>query len=364
MARSGPRYTAELLRQNWRKNYRHRGGVVAMARCLLGHWRLLRQTPPHTTEQETVDCVTCSVIPHLTGLWAKFMHRAVPAGAARIWIGDCSGGFRPEHALGAPVNIFGLLNFEHGRKVDHLLQHACRSEFVIISDDDVFWLDETPWRWARAQFDRDPMTAVVSLMPRERFTWEIDGQKHQPMGSYCLVIRREIWLKEGISLKGVALPSPNTQSYQGYYDTGDYANVELIKRGYRVMVAPAEVRSHLAIFKNISSSLLNVQKDPPQKERVRRNATMLVTACCLARGLSALIEGLNPAGGAVDVVPPELLAKAEADLRNRVDETHIAEIQREVETLLRAMRASLAGEGLWALEQQAPPAASGSPGSR
>jgi len=91
----------------------------------------------------------------------------------------------------------------------------------------------------------------------------LNGKEHKPMGSYCLVVRRSIWQQEGLSFKQVAQPSPNPKSWRGQYDTADYANVELIRRGYKVVVAPDWLADeHLVVFKGISNHTLRMQADP------------------------------------------------------------------------------------------------------
>lgn len=343
----GARYTYSLVLDNWRKNYRHHGGLAAVIRCSLGMWRLMRRAPlPEQAEPGGIDCVTFSVVPNLTALWARLMRAAIPDGRARVWIGDCSGGFGPSHHFTSGVHAVPMINYLHGLKLDLFLEKFIRSEFFVVSDDDVFWLDETPWRWAMQAFARDPKLAVVSLVPRERFTWELNGQQYQPMGSYCLVVRRAIWLREKLSFQAVPKPSPSQSSYAGHYDTCDLANVELIQRGYHIAIAPPEIRNHLAVFKGISNAILRVQKAPEQgyAQAFGDGPAPMVQACMVADQLADIIRTVAPQHRPATLADPELLARAEAELTPLLNAAEVARLRDRVEELCARVRtAALAG---------------------
>lgn len=335
---SGVLETARLIKANWEKNYRHHGGAAAVGRCTLGHWWLARRRAANAAASPA-DCLTCSVIPQLSGLWARLMHRAIP-GSPNIWVADCSGGFRPAHALGAPIRIRPMINYQHGVKVDLLMYQACSAPFTIVSDDDVFWLNPTPWEWAREAFAADPRLAVVSFVPRERFQWDIDGLDHEPMGSYCLIIRRDLWIREGLSLRGVPKPAPSrNKSYRGFYDTGDFANVELIKRGYRVAIAPQEIRRNFVVYKNISTALLQVQKGARDfTDFTYRDSSALAKAFLLARELESLASQL----GGQPLVDPHLLDRAEKIIYPLTAPSTLEEMRADVRASVERLRSAAA----------------------
>ena len=297
---------------------------------------------PEDAASDGVDCVTFSVVPNLTGLWAKVMRRAIPGGKARIWIGDCSGGFGAAHHFVEGIQAEPLVNYLHGEKLDLFVQKFVRSEFFVISDDDVFWVDQTPWKWAMEQFERDPKLAVVSLVPRMRFTWDLDGREHQPMGSYCLIIRRDIWLKEELSFEAVPEPSPSKGSYAGHFDTCDFANVELIKRGYNISIAPPEIRDHLAAFKGVSSATLRIQKDPAAgyAREYDDGPIPIVETCLVARELRKIIAAVAPAGHASDLMHPELMERAERALAPMLTSEQRAVVDARVNGLCARIAAS------------------------
>lgn len=345
----GSRESIDLLRDNWRKNHRHHGGLSAAARCALGMWRLNSTTPlPEEGRNEGVDCVTFSVVPNLTALWATMMRRAIPGDRARIWVGDCSGGFSVTSPITDGVRFYPMINHLQGLKLDLFMDRFLRSEFFVVSDDDVIWLSQEPWRWAMEQFAKDPMTAVVSLVPRVRFEWELGGRKYQPMGSYCLIIRRDTWTKEGLSFQAVPKPSPSSGSYGGMFDTCDFANVELINRGYRIAIAPPEVREHLAGFKGISSAVLRIQRDPSEGyvKAFGDGPEPIVETCLVARALKPLILTLAPADYPSDLVRPELAARAQRELTPLVPGDRMREIESRVDSLTGRIAAALAESGV------------------
>jgi hypothetical protein len=338
--------TVDLLRDNWRKNLRHHGGLVALARCSYGTWSLNTRAPlAEDGGSSGVDCVTFSVVPNLTALWSVMMKRAIPDSRARIWVGDCSGGFRKARAIAPDVRYYPMVNYLHGLKLDLFLNRFLRSEFVVVSDDDVIWLNQEPWLWAMKEFARDPATAVVALAPRLRFHWNLDGRQYQPMGSYCLIVRRSIWLKESLSFQAVPKASPSASSYGGLYDTCDFANVELIKRGYRIAIAPDEIRGRLAAFKGISSAVLRIQKDPPEGYAAAYGdgPEPIVETCLAAVELKRIIERLAPPGYPADLARPDLIERAYREMLPLVAPDRLAIIENRVATLAKNIAASLEG---------------------
>jgi hypothetical protein len=314
MAHSRYRSQIGLVRQNWTKNHRFRGGIAAVARCLAGS--LYVDTLKHCTEAvlatDHVDCVVFSVIPGLTTLWARALNQSTINVRKKIWIGDCSGGFRARRSIRGDVNVLPIVNEEHGVKIDTFLRKICTSRYVFISDDDVLWLSPAPWEWAMNALTSDHGMAVASLLPRERFRWWLDGESHQPMGSYCLFIDRGVFLREGLSFQSVNESSPNPQSYLGKYDTADYANVELIRRKYRIAIAPEEIRRDLATFKGISSAMLGIQKSKGSTSDMGSltDKQSTLVRCLVARGISKILVDIGELKIGQSVLPQDMLERA------------------------------------------------------
>lgn len=234
-----------------------------------------------------------------------------------------------------------MLNEVHGTKVDLLMSRRATSAYMLVSDDDVFWLDSTPWDWAMEQFARDPNLAVASLVPRERFTWTINGREHQPMGSYNLIIRRSIWIREKLSLKPLPIPSPNPESHNGHYDTADFANCELLKRGYNIAIAPPEVRARMVAFKALSSGLLVLQKNARlrQKENANYSPVHLLRCARIARGLAGIIASLHW-GDKRQLIPEPLLAEFERFASNKISWSVRHSVYSEVDAAVAQIKAA------------------------
>ncbi len=190
------------LHDIWRAVYRYNGGIRAFVPCLNGTIKL--QKSFHNSQSEAVvDCLTFSVLPRMTALWAALINDAISTKPKRLLIGNCSGGFIPRFSRNGTIKIIPVLNYSHGAKLDLFLSRVCEAKYVVVSDDDVFWPNSKPWRWAISQLESNSNIAVVSLAPRERISRYLKGNVPQPMGSYCLVIRRKIWLRENLTFKPV-----------------------------------------------------------------------------------------------------------------------------------------------------------------
>lgn len=266
----------------------------------------------------------------MTAVWASYIHRVIIKDVGNLTIGDCSGGFHANFRPDASTCVYRLLNYQYGQKLDLFIQKVCQAQFVMISDDDVFWVDEVPWKWALEQFTGNPNLAVVSLVPRQRFNWTLAGQVYQPMGSYCLIVRRDIWLKENLSFKPVAAPSPNPKSHKGQFDTADYANIELIRRGYQVLVAPQEIRDHLVVFKGISSGVIYLQKTSGDVRKYPEDLRNLFYVLEVGQKLRELAAEYFPHFERSEFLSPRLAQKAYHSLQSYLTESQRLEIRESV----------------------------------
>ena len=97
----------------------------------------------------------------------------------------------------------------------------------------------SPLRWALEVFEDDPSVPVVSLLPRFTWMWELDGHRYQPMGSYCVAVQRPVWDAAGVRFRPLEEPNPcPNESNQGWFDTADKANWELLPRTRRASSSP------------------------------------------------------------------------------------------------------------------------------
>ncbi len=245
----------QSLRKDWRKNYRYHGGLSAFARCWNGDRKLRQGRILPTPEPPPIlDFTVFSVVPEMSALWAVLTEHVVQLRPLRFLLGDCSGGLRggTDNCLVVP-----MLNVHHGEKLDLFFEHACRADVVVVCDDDIYWLDEEPLTWALDRLAEDPEIAVVSLIPKPELSSVLRGRVERAMGS-LLIVRRSIWQRERLSWR-VVYPPPS-EGYDWFYDTGEFAQVELGRRGYRVVFGPAELRRHFVAFDGVSSWTLKIQK--------------------------------------------------------------------------------------------------------
>jgi len=289
---------AYSFKKNWKSNYRFHGGVLSIIRCFWGTIDSLAHPTRSNSLQDQLDILTFSIVPSLTLVWLAFIRKVQIKKQCQIFIGDCSGGIRLRSKWLEGVNILPFLNQTHGEKLDTFFARVCQAEYVLVCDDDVFFLDEVPLVWGLAQMKADPNVAVVSFLPRQRFTWEINQKEYIVMGSYCLLVRRDIWLKEKLSFRTVHQPSINPKSYKGEYDTADYANVELIRRGYRILILPTELRSHLHICHGISGTLFDALsffgRNFADRIRFFRPLDITYSNLSFAKEISVLAESIYP----------------------------------------------------------------------
>lgn len=317
-----------------------------MARCLWGTWQIktgvIPQTPSNTPE---VDCITFSVLAKMSALWAETIERAIPTRPLRVLIGDCSGELSSYLRPNPLVINLPLFNYNHGEKLDIFLYKVCRAEYVVVTDDDIFWLDEIPWRWALKQLESDPQVAVVSIVPKPHTPKSLEGKVPMAMGS-CFIVRRSIWLKEKLSFRVVPLPP----SEGWLYDTGEYAQLQLIKRGYRIVYAPEEIRAHMERLEGISVWALKIQRRAGdiQKETMNSDslgAEKVLRVIFALRGLTRLIAEFNPTCLNPNIVQPGFLARAENICAQKVTPQSHQEnrmiIEKELNSIRECLLASL-----------------------
>ena len=187
-------------------------------------------------DRETPVVLTFSVFEDFVRVWHRFMASATK-GKWQIVIGDSSGAMDPEKFPGAKL-IRVPNHLYHGKKIDLLLRHVIGPQPVFLCDDDMYPLfDPSPYLEKLVP----PDVAAVSLHPRPWFQFEIDGVRHDPMGSFALLFKPEIFAKEGLRFQPPqGIESARKVFAEGAkhlktYDTGDYANEQLILRGYKIL---------------------------------------------------------------------------------------------------------------------------------
>jgi len=249
-----------FYKDQWYSNHRHQGGLPAIIRCLRGTRivNALSYLDPPATHIPSLTSLTFSVFPKLTALWTECFFNSLDKYKVFSIIGDCSGGYSSITDQETQA-VYPYSNIEHGNKLDIFIKKLCNSDYIIICDDDVFWLNDQPLNYALTAFSANSKLAVVSLMPRSsKVPQHLSSTIDSLMGSYCLVIKQSIWQKEGLSF--AIKPFPPGSDSGWYYDTSDDAHQVLIHRGYEVLIAPDDLRQNLITFEGISSWLLKIQK--------------------------------------------------------------------------------------------------------
>ncbi|MEW6213291.1 MAG: hypothetical protein AB1631_33650 [Acidobacteriota bacterium] len=199
---------------------------------------------------------TCSIYPDLTRVWYHFARRYTDASCVQYVIYDCGSRLRKEYF--PDVLIVRYPNVDHGRKIDDCVRKVVDTPLMFLSDDDAFILsDQAEPMAARALLD-DGKAAALSFKPREWWEFEIDGLRHPVMGSYSLVFKPEVIKKESLSFRTRPTDEPDIRQGSGYYDTADYANKQLLLKGYRIIVPEKDARRELVLsYSAVSSAFLN-----------------------------------------------------------------------------------------------------------
>ncbi len=193
-----------------------------------------------------------SISPDQLRVWYFFAKRQFDFSDWRLMIVDSSGLADP--ADFPLAEVFRFLNLYHGRKIDFFLRRIPAATVMVCDDDKYFLRGAGPEQALLA----DPSVAAVSLSPRSSYYFQIGGMRHEPMGSYALLFKRDVFMKECLRFQS---PRRAVSSYKGFpenakrqrgYDTADYANERLLLAGYRIPSTEGAV----AGFDGLSSSLV------------------------------------------------------------------------------------------------------------
>lgn len=271
-----------LLWQAYKTVHKYEG-LASEIRCIVDELRDRLRTSPRLYGAEaflrplrilppvTLTILTFTICPPLAQLWQWFASHSIKKGQTAILIGDSSGTLR-QATFGNQTFVRAHLNRPHGQKIDFFLKNYIASEYVLLCDDDVLLIDSVGIDWAMDHFVSNSHMAAVSLKPRTRFKWPIEGQEFSPMGTYCVLFRPEVFRREGLSFRTRHEPSPTPLSYKGEYDTGDYANVALLRRGYEVAILPRELQKKTYVaFNGMSYPIVALRRTAGCIKRIPEN---------------------------------------------------------------------------------------------
>jgi len=183
--------------------------------------------------------MTTSISEDYARLWLYFAQKHLRAQEWQFLIVDSAGDMDVSKFKGCQVIRF--LNVYHGQKVDLLLRKLITSNTVFLCDDDRYLVSEISEYF---QYLEDTDTPIVSLAPRNWWTFSIDGQEFLPMGSYALLFKRHVLLEHQLKFQSPAnLVSPykvfpENVKPQPAYDTADYMNEQLLLKKKRIVTVP------------------------------------------------------------------------------------------------------------------------------
>jgi len=179
---------------------------------------------------EPPTLLTFTINPDLSRLWYLFAKKSL-GDQVKLVIVDSSGKINKDQFPGA--QIICLWNFHHSKKTDYILYHVVQSRYLWLCDDDVFVMDSSALGQAQKFFHDDEKVAVVSFIPND-YDLVFDQKSHQAMGSYSIFLDRKIFLDEQLSFLPVKSNNYQYNHGTGYYENADFANEQLLKRGYNV----------------------------------------------------------------------------------------------------------------------------------
>ncbi|MEZ5031446.1 MAG: glycosyltransferase [Saprospiraceae bacterium] len=201
---------------------------------------------------------TCSIYPPVTWLWFQTLIRVVPD-SWKILIYDASGLLEKKDYPGA--EIVRMPNWEHGRKIDHALQHYPDDVFFVM-DDDSFLFSREPLMQALQYLEARPDCILYSFHENSYQPMRIEGQSIPRMGTYSFLVHHE-------RLKQLPPFSFRTRPHKEnilegdfpYWDTGSWLHYNLLKMGKQVHCAP-QSDEHLITLFGTSSAYVSLWNAP------------------------------------------------------------------------------------------------------
>ena len=263
-----------------RTNYKYQYGFNSLLKCLTSTLKIKKKGIKTQIPNRRFEVLTFSVIPGLTKYWLNHMKSIKSFKNVTFTIGDCSGGLKINKNNNSKIRCIPYLNLSHGVKLDTFINKVCDAEYVLICDDDIFFSDSSPITYALNKFNQDPKLAAVSLYPRPDSKKRINEysqiySKNQfgieindLMGSYCLVIKKQVWIDEKLSFQQVK--PKNWRSIGNFFDTCDYANYKLIDLGYNIIISPEKLQNKLVVFTSLSLWGLRIQFSQGEIDNVIR----------------------------------------------------------------------------------------------
>jgi len=228
--------------------------LYSLMRCRIGTFRVILDKA-RFPKDNALSIITFSIFPQLTRIWYYFFTRIADSlnkygYKTELIIIDCHGNLCVRRFPNAVIHRF--VNIYHGRKLDYFVLRKIKGKLVWVCDDDTFIYSPELALESVQSFYSDPNQAAISFMPRFRWRIHINNEEVMPMGSYCVLLNRDIVTKERLLFSS----NPTNPHYPGNkYDTGDFMHEALLKRGYNVKILDQHMRDEYVLgFKGGSIS--------------------------------------------------------------------------------------------------------------
>jgi hypothetical protein len=284
--------------------------------------------------------LTCSVFPDLTRVWHYFARRYTARDRVAIEIYDCGASLSAEDFPDAL--IVRRPNLEHGRNIDHAVRRPRLSPLLFLSDDDSFIIDRRAEPIAAVML-RPTRVAAVSFRPVGWWRLPVGRHRHAVMGTNALVFKPAIVRREHLSFRRRSTRNPHIRNgIGGYYDTGDHAQEQLIRRGYATRVVPRRLREPMVVgYSGVSRGFLSFARPVARRREYRpvgSHATLAARVLAHARHPVWPLEKLRWACGVAAVLRlHRRLFTGEPRLRDFLEYGELAEL---AEAFPRAQRAA------------------------
>ena len=192
---------------------------------------------------EKIALFTTTIFPELAVVWHHCVRRTLGDQVDTVILDSSA---RLDASLLPGVEVHGYWNTSNAAKIHAFLGHsASKRRLTWICDDDVFPVDTGIIQHTQQAF-ADPKTATLSFRPRTWWHFDLDGKTYEPSGSYCLVLNRDIFIDQEhldpFPRDGNTHVCHLADRKLKRFDTLDYANEQLLQRGYTCAIAEEEKR--------------------------------------------------------------------------------------------------------------------------
>lgn len=199
-------------------------------------------------KKDKISVVTFSVFSGLASIWYNNIFKILNKSIVEVYIFTSS----VSNPFLKQKETKFLPNLKHGTKIDIIIKN-CRSKYILLCDDDIFWLNDSALLIAKKKMESNSNIACISLQPRPKANYH----SKLKMGVYCLMINKEIILKEKLLFGKYKIKK---NGFIERYETGDHVQKILEQKGYKIEYLKIENMTSLLAFYAISHWGLKIRK--------------------------------------------------------------------------------------------------------